>query len=445
MICTNLVDKGVQYMSVGVRDKIQHLQLSILQDYLEIKMKIKYGDKWKSNIIAHCENKVANNDQRKQTYKKVVDEKRNKGAVMVTKKSFDITLLNALLQFDFPNDCCADPSDVQVFKNYIRDITNNKNDLASHISDLEDTYYIDKLERESLLNLRNFILYLERLGWGFDGDAQRVFIEKYNGEICKLDEELSGPKVLQKVNVSISVKDKFDNFIPGYRLKILNDENQTVTAWTSSNEIFSVLVDVGQYRIESIKEAKGYKDIAGVPFSALKSETEKAFVMIAERFATNEELYIEAFDYLSDVKQYSRALSLLEELEKANFMEAILLLSFLLEKGICGLNNAEKAQELLMFAGFQEDELTWKQKAETLQGEGKWKSAISYFLAFSMKNGSGEGFFQAARILLLKVKNYELCKECFKLAISCGVQEAEKPYDFICKIGKAEYMKLKGD
>ena len=429
-------------MSVGVRDKIQHLQLSILQDYLEIKLKKKHGHAWINNIIEHCENKVSSNDLRKQTYKKVVDEKRNKGAVMVTKKSFDITLLNALLQFDYPNDCCADPLDVQVFKNYIRDIANNKNDLASHISDLEDSYYIEKLERDSILNLRNFILYLERLGWDSDENSHKEFIQRYKDEIRKLDDDLSRTKSLQKVNVSIILKDSYDKAVSGYRLRIINYANQTVTEWTSSSETFSILVDVGEYRVESIKNPQGYKSIDEESFEVLDGEVEKKLVIYAECSLTNEEQYIEAFNCLADSEQYGKGISILGRLERANLMEAILLLAFLLEKGIYGKYDVQKSNELLTFAGFQEDESTWDSKAEQLQKDEKWESAIPYYLASSMKSGSGMGYFISARILLRKVKNYELCRECFKLAVSCGIKDAEKPYDYICKIGKEEYMKL---
>ena len=55
-------------MSIGIRDKIQHLQLSILQDYLEIKLMAKYGDNWINHVISHCEQKVNGNNPRKQTY-----------------------------------------------------------------------------------------------------------------------------------------------------------------------------------------------------------------------------------------------------------------------------------------------------------------------------------------------------------------------------------------
>ena len=183
---------------ISARDKIQSLQLSMLQDYLEIKMSARYGEQWINEIIALCEYKVNKKDQRLHTYVKVVNDKRSKGAVMITKKSFDITLLYALLRYDFLKDCSADPSDTQVFSNYIINIKNNKNELASHISDLDDSFYIDKLERESLLNLRNFILYLDRLGWASGAKNQQDYIEKYKGKLKKFDEELNGSSPLQQ-------------------------------------------------------------------------------------------------------------------------------------------------------------------------------------------------------------------------------------------------------
>lgn len=429
-------------MSVGIRDKIQHLQLSILQDYLEIKLKMKYDDEWINKIIEYCENNYSPSDPRKQQYQNVVDIKRNKGVVMVTKKSFDITLLSSLLRFDFVDDCCADPSDVQVFKKYIKKITENKNKLASHISDLTDKYLISSLENDSLINLRDFILYLDRLGWSSCDETQKDFINKYRDRIQKLYEETSGTKSVQKVKISIAVKDVFGTFISGFRLKIIDKEGKTVNIWTSSDEVDSISVDAGKYLIESVKKPKGYKDISAISISASEGENEKTLEILAERTVTDEELFIEAFDCLSDVKQYRKGISLLEKLAKANYLEAIMLLSFLTDKGLCVEQDSDRAQELATLAESIEKESEWIGKAEKMKQGKKWKMAIPYYLASSMKTEFGDGFFQAARILLIKVKNYEFCKECFRYAFTYGNQDAETPYEYICKIGEENYMRL---
>ena len=88
------------------------------------------------------------------------------------------------MQYDFVKDCIADPTELTdlnheldpdrkpydstatAFQRYIDNIRNDKNLLVSHITNVDDDIKNQGLESSALVNLRDFILYLNRLGWG---------------------------------------------------------------------------------------------------------------------------------------------------------------------------------------------------------------------------------------------------------------------------------------
>ena len=111
------------------RDIVQDLQLRLLQDYLEIRMKETYGDNWVEFIVNYCRERTTAKDKGWESYKEIVDIWENKGSVMVTKRSFDITILHYFLRFDFPKECCVNERELRVFRNYVYNIKEDKNKL----------------------------------------------------------------------------------------------------------------------------------------------------------------------------------------------------------------------------------------------------------------------------------------------------------------------------
>ena len=328
---------------LSTRDKIQQLQLSILQEYLKIKMQEAYGKNWINKVIELCEKRVKEAKEKNfkvdAKYQKIVTRKNNKGAVRIKEKSFDITLLSALLQFDFPQICVADPEtdkDYKIFRNYIRNITDDKNNYVSHLTDLDDNFLVEKLETDSLYNLMEFIQYLDDLGWADGCTEQQKFIESYKTEVnklnnsvklhtsmaeTKLSEELIRELFEQLVNknesikkhetennegsdnagtteeptdiveeyttkktiITILVQDQHGIPVPGYKLKLLNCHNETIAMWTSTNDSFTLLLDTGEYRIVEDSCPQGYKTGKDFLFSVSTKSINQSYVKTVEQ------------------------------------------------------------------------------------------------------------------------------------------------------------------
>ena len=486
-------EKEIQ--TIIVMHKIYDIQLSILQDYLEIKMREIHSDNWIKKIIEVCEKKVNKCEDDKKLgksypsyygkYKAIVDIKNDIGEILINKKSFDISFLTSLLSYDLKFLCYAVRFDneeakrnnKELFMKYIEKIQNDRNELHGHLSDTSNEYRIGSLTSKSIEDLNNFLSYLDLIGWCKGALPQQNFIKTYKAKIESLndwnygrininqilsqtphkkeiinnsssinDDKSSNKQksIVQRVNIFVAVKDQMDRFIPGYNLKLLNSKNETIAMWTSSTSSFSLLTDVGEYHIEEVVVPKDYKKGDIFKFIVKSEDANKTFVKTVEHSISNEELYTKAFKYLTDSKTYEQGISLLFKLEKDNFLEAQLLLAFLLRTGICCKADISKAEELLMFAGLQKDEGTWLDCAVNNINEGKYALAFPYYTAYSQKTEKGNGYYQAGRLLITNVKNYEFCRTCFKLAIENGLNDenAKKAYDFICKIGKEQYMKL---
>ncbi len=424
-------------MNSGFRDKIQNLQLTLLQDYLEICMSGAYGEQWINEVINLCEIKLRS-EPKNHTYKNVVDIKRNKGAVMVTKRSFDITILHALLRFDFIYKCFV--SDRDIFSNYIRDITQDKNKLASHISDLEDRYLIQKLERDCLLHVRDFLLYLERSGW--TGGEKDVYLSKYNKEIEMLEQILSSNKSSKKVRINVSVIDDKGFIIPGFKMNLLTNNGELVNSWRTDDEPFITLLEPGHYVLKEVRPAQNYKRGEDTQYEVTETDIVQSFVKKVTINISDSDLFKKALSSLTSGLGKKEGTSLLRSLEEKNHLQSLLVLSFLYKTGIACEQDMKKGSELIDFAGFQSDEATWFDEAESLSGQEKYNEAVAFYLGYSQRYDKPEGYYEAGRIFLKKIKNYELCKKCFELSSKMGYESAKTPYEYLNNINEEEFMKI---
>lgn len=507
-------------MERSIKEEIQILQLSIFQDFFELQMTARYGPNWIDEVIKYCENYVNSynknlkdyedklksyeneikaykdetNDKKstekssikyskkpkepikpKQSakffsYETIVNNKKSKGKIMIDKRCFDITLLYALIMKPkFFSVCKPENSEDEIFSNYITNIKDDRNTLHGHVPNLDDIIHLNALQAVSIQNARDFIEYLDRLGWSSGNDNRKNFISKYKKIINALGAKMSGftteaEKLVEtskgaaeksenekivtlppKVHILISVQNQKGESVSGYQLEIRNRSNETVASWISSKEDFQIYIDSGQYRIEEIKVPQGYKTGSAYSFEVSRDNENNRYVKTVERALSNDALYVKAFGYLVDSEEYPTAVSLLTELEQENHLESIMLLSFLYKQGIGVRKDSEKSSELLDFASFQMDESSWLSCAEQLIEERNYIKATPYCLAYSQKYESGDGFYKAGIIFLKKIKNYEFCKLCFKLALDKGNMKAKQAYDYICglvdKIGKEEFIK----
>lgn len=221
-----------------------------------------------------------------------------------------------------------------------------------------------------------------------------------------------------------------------------NADKDVIAEWISSSEPLLITVSPGEYYIEETRIPEIYKK--GDTIAVVVSDVEElqTFIKRVERSISEDRLFYEAFEKINQEETIKQGMDILNQLESNNHMESILLLAFFTKHGIYTLKNEEKSKELLSFASFQEDESTWITKANDIVKEKKYLYAVPYYLAYSIQMGSGEGYYQAGRVFLKNIKNYELCKKCFELAIEAKCEDAKKPYDYICKIGKEQYLKL---
>ena len=203
---------------ISTQNKIQKLQKLILQKYFEIQMKAKFGDKWIDKVVDFCKNIDATHkkeDSVKQPYREFVKKCNTKGRLMVL-DFCDVTMLASFLQYDFVTECIADTAELtnvghelipDLFKpqkgedrthkgdhlatpyqHYINDIKEDRN-AFSHNPNPDDTI---QLESKAIRNLSDFIVYLERLGWGTGTEEKEAFIKTFKKAIRDLSNEING-------------------------------------------------------------------------------------------------------------------------------------------------------------------------------------------------------------------------------------------------------------
>lgn len=173
-------------MIESVRDKIQRIQNSILQDFFLGRMKEAFGDGWKNEIYQAALTKQYSNFS---IYKEIVRKYNSAGINSISQKDFDITALCTLIRFDFASECALDSDTIR----YIDKIRMDKNQLASHISNYDDTFNIYIMELSAVRNLRLFAEYIENSSW--NNSIKEEISKKYlaadnSGEIIQLEAEL---------------------------------------------------------------------------------------------------------------------------------------------------------------------------------------------------------------------------------------------------------------
>ena len=154
------------------------LQLTVMQEFFKIRMEHAYGTNWIVEVCKVVEDKFANNDQHKHNYQGIYDALHNDGIETLDEKAMDITVLTALMLYDFYSQCKVGTN----FKQQIRNIQTDKNKFVSHIPNRSDILNVKILELTALKDIRSFLIYLQNSTWSYSGKQE--FTEK-NREIVE--------------------------------------------------------------------------------------------------------------------------------------------------------------------------------------------------------------------------------------------------------------------
>ncbi len=195
-------------MLSNVKNSINDLQLTILQDFFELRMKEYAGDSWKQEVKQVVTKRSLANDQYSPTYRSVYDVIEEKGIETINKRSFDITLVTAFLMFDFYEECKVGTA----FKKQIRCIRDDKNEFISHNPNMEDRLTNSILALSCLKNLWIFVEYLEEADWS--GSDKDLFVETYKNKVNRVIQECYA-NIEDRELEAIEIKSDVDVYLKG--------------------------------------------------------------------------------------------------------------------------------------------------------------------------------------------------------------------------------------
>lgn len=258
-------------MLSNVKNSINDLQLTVLQDFFELRMQEYAGDSWKQEVKQVVTKRSLANDQHSPTYRSVYDVIEEKGIETINKRSFDITLVTAFLMFDFYDKCKVGT----VFKKQIKCIREDKNGFISHSSDMNDGLTNSIMALSCLKNLKIFVEYLEQADWS--GSDKDLFIETYKNKVNRViqefyanieDRELEAIEIKSDVDVYLKgilqeQEEHAEQYIPlSYkRLDNLNDQYDLEEINQQNKRGFVLFAEAGYGKTWSLlKLASSYAD-----------------------------------------------------------------------------------------------------------------------------------------------------------------------------------------
>ena len=163
---------------------VEDLQLSVMQEFFKIRMQQAYGAEWTSNVKSVVRDRFDNNDQHRQNYQGIYDVLQHEGVETLDEKDMDITSLSALMLYDFFDQCKVGTN----FRQQIRNIRIDKNELVSHIPNHNDILNVKILELTALKDIRSFLTYLGNSNWNYN-DKQR-FVAQYQEKVEQLTRDI---------------------------------------------------------------------------------------------------------------------------------------------------------------------------------------------------------------------------------------------------------------
>ncbi len=128
-------------------------------------------------------------------------------------------------------------------------------------------------------------------------------------------------------------------------------------------------------------------------------------------------------------KEYAKAIKALEGCDEMSDVPADLLHAYLLQKGLGVRQEPQKAEELLMLAGFIMSAEKWSEEAERARRRKDYLQALAYYLGSGMVLKDGESYIKAFLCCLKQpadAVNYELAESCLMDAQANGALEVER-------------------
>lgn len=243
-------------MPKSIRDEIHNLQLSIFQNYIDIKQQALETNWIETKLKPLVQEKYEENHPARENYrcvKNIIDANGDK--YHITVKDLDLTILGTLLRFDWAEECKINEVKDKKYKDLILKIVQDKNVLVSHISNLEDIPKIIEISVNSLKHLREFLIDIKSC-------------EKDNQELLNMSlsylarVEALYPKLEQELNfkrVRIEVKDQLGNRVPDYVLMLYREDMDFSIIWKTTQEPISLCLLPGRYKLEERENPSGYQ------------------------------------------------------------------------------------------------------------------------------------------------------------------------------------------
>ncbi|MBD5532122.1 MAG: NACHT domain-containing protein [Lachnospiraceae bacterium] len=240
-------------MLSDVKNSINDLQLTILQDFFELRMREYAGDSWKQEVKQVVTKRSLANDQYSPTYRSVYDVIEEKGIETINKRSFDITLVTAFLLFDFYDKCKVGTA----FKKQIKCIREDKNGFISHNSDMGDRLTNSIMALSCLKNLKIFVEYLEQADWS--GSDKDLFVETYKDKVNRVIQEFYA-NIEERELEAIEIKSDVDVYLKG----ILQEQEEHAEQY----------IPLSYKRLDNLNDQYDLEEI--------NKQNERGFVLFAE-------------------------------------------------------------------------------------------------------------------------------------------------------------------
>lgn len=423
-----------------IESHISGMMKSLLFGFFDTRMRNVYGSNYMCEVQAYCIREESNPEGKVQRHA-ILDKIRANGLDAVSPKDdFDVSILGSLIRFGFRSDfeSLFSGSNLKAYKDKVRAIVEARNKVSHDLPLTKDELKWMYVLSDAVLASESLLDFLECSSeWNERGKASYI-----TGIRVQLNSirELMLTSNSHKGSARIAVVDAERNIINGMQLELICN-GTIVASWKSNDKPIVLQLSSGRYTIHSIEEANGYKLCDEVfEISGANGLEEKVFD--AKLVLSDEGFFLNAFTEMLEEKPESNYLPKLQYLNQRNYLPALLLLAFLYRYGLFIEKNERAAQSYLETVEFIVDVQQLKSCAEEASAKNNLVLCVVYNIGWSMISDEGQGYYEAGRVFISKMKNYLLCRKCFELAAAAGYSEAEKPFKYLSSITQKQFCAI---